>query len=83
MTSLIPKNEIIERLKNYRPITCLPTIYKTIMSIKRKQIHKYTDERILMPKEQNGYCRGSKGCKDQILLPKAILQECNSRKKNI
>jgi len=33
VTILIPKNENIERPKNYRPITCLPTIYKTITSI--------------------------------------------------
>jgi hypothetical protein len=32
-TILIPKNENTERPKNYRPITCLPTIYETIMSI--------------------------------------------------
>jgi hypothetical protein len=35
-----------------------------------------------MPKEQKGYCRGSKGCKDQLLISKAVLQESNSRKKN-
>jgi hypothetical protein len=35
----------------------------------------------LMPKEQKGCCRGSKGCKDQLLNSKAILQECKRRKK--
>ena len=34
-------------------------------------------------KEQKGCCRGSKGCKDQLLMSKAILQECKSRKKNV
>jgi hypothetical protein len=33
VTILIPKNENTEKPKNYRPITCLPTIYKTITSI--------------------------------------------------
>ena len=37
----------------------------------------------LMLKEQKGCCRGSKGCKDQLLISKAILQECKSRKKNV
>jgi len=60
-TTLIPKNEIIERPKNYRPVTCLPTIYTTITSIIRKQIQKYIDEGILIPKEQEGCCRDSKG----------------------
>jgi hypothetical protein len=35
-----------------------------------------------MPKEQKGWCRGSKRCKDQ-LISKTILQECKSRKKNV
>ena len=35
-----------------------------------------------MPVEQKGCCRGSKGCKDQLLVSKAI-QECKSRKKNV
>jgi Reverse transcriptase (RNA-dependent DNA polymerase). len=43
----------------------------------------YTDDKHLMHKEQDGCCRESKGCKDQLLLQKAILQECKSRKKNI
>jgi hypothetical protein len=33
VTILIPKNENTVRPKNYRPIICLPTIYKTITSI--------------------------------------------------
>ena len=28
-----------------------------------------------------GCCRGSKGCKDQLLMSKAILQECKRRKR--
>jgi hypothetical protein len=32
ITILIPQDENNERLKNYRPITCLHTIYKTIRS---------------------------------------------------
>jgi len=44
---------------------------------------KYIDDRHLMPKEQKGCCRGLKGCKEQLLISKAILQECTSRKKNV
>ena len=33
VTILIPKNENTERPKNYRPITWMPKIYKTITSI--------------------------------------------------
>jgi len=36
-----------------------------------------------MPIEQKECCRGLKGCKDQLLISKAILQECKSKKKNV
>jgi hypothetical protein len=36
-----------------------------------------------IPKEQKGCCSGTKGCKDQLLISKAILQECKRRKKNL
>jgi hypothetical protein len=64
-------------------ITCLPTIYKTITSIISKRIQQQSDDRNLAPKGQKGYCRGSKGYKDQLLISKAILQECKCRKKNV
>ena len=39
------------------------------------------DDEHLMPKEQKGCCSGSKGCKDQLLISKEILQECKRKKK--
>jgi hypothetical protein len=44
---------------------------------------KYIDDQNLMPKEEKECCRVSKGCKDQLLIPKAILLECKRRKKNV
>jgi hypothetical protein len=41
------------------------------------------DDRNLVPKQQKGCCRGSKGCKYQLLISKAIFQEYKSRKKNV
>ena len=37
----------------------------------------------LIPKEQKGCYRGSKGCKDQLLISQAILQECKRGEKNL
>jgi hypothetical protein len=37
----------------------------------------------LIPKEQKGCCSGTKGCKDQLLISKAMLQEFKRRKKNL
>jgi hypothetical protein len=46
-------------------------------------MQKYTEDENLIPKEQKGCCRGSKKYKDQLLILKAILQECKRRKKNL
>jgi hypothetical protein len=45
-------------------------------------MQKYMHDENLIPEEQKGCYRGSKGCKDQVLISKAILQECKRRKKN-
>jgi hypothetical protein len=41
------------------------------------------DSENLIPKEQKGCLSGTKGCKDKLLISKAILQECKRRKKNL
>jgi len=46
-----------------------------------RRMQKYMDDENLMQKEQKGCCSGSKGCKDQLPISKAILQECKRRKK--
>ena len=61
-------------------MTCLPTMYKVITSVISRRMPKYMDDENLVPKEQKGCCRGSKGCNDQLLISKAILQECKCRK---
>ena len=76
VTFLIPKNGNTENPKNYRPVTCLPTMYKLMTSIISRRMQKYVDDENLMPEEQ-------KGCKDQLLISKAILQECKCREKNL
>jgi hypothetical protein len=43
-------------------------------------MQKYMDNENLLPKERKGCSRETKGCKDQLLISKAILRECKSRK---
>jgi len=40
-----------------------------------RRMQKYMDDENLMPKEQKVCCSGSKRCKDQLIISKAILQE--------
>ena len=83
VTFLIPKKEKTDNPKNYRPVTCLPTIYNLLTSIMSRLKQKHIEDETLKRKEQKGCCRGPKGCKYQLLISKAILQECKRRKKNL
>jgi ABC-type Na+ transport system ATPase subunit NatA len=73
--SYTKKNEITD----YRPVTCLPTIYKLLTSVISRRMQQYMDDGNLIPKERKRCRRGSKGCKDQLLISKAILQKCKSK----
>ncbi len=57
-TVLIPKTKETANPKNYRPITCLPTTYKTLTAILLQRISKYLQENNLFPEEQKGCCKG-------------------------
>jgi hypothetical protein len=46
-------------------------------------MQKYMVDENVIPKEQKGCYRRSKGCKDQLLISKAILQECKSGGKKL
>ena len=75
VTFLISNNENTENQKNYRPVTGLPTVYRLLTSITSRHMQTHMDDENLLPKEQEGCCRGTKGCKDHLLLSKAIVQD--------
>jgi hypothetical protein len=83
VTFLIPKNDNTDNPKNYRPVNCLRTICKLLTSIISRLMQKYMNDENLVPIEQKGCCRGTRRCKDQLLISKAILQECKCKKKNL
>jgi hypothetical protein len=49
----------------------------------KQRIQKDINDRNLIHREQKGCCRGSKACKVQLLITKAILEENKSEKKNV
>ncbi|CAH2011575.1 unnamed protein product [Acanthoscelides obtectus] len=67
-TTLIPKNQDTAVERNYRPITCLPSIYKNFTSILYQGIYAHIEQNIILPPEQKGCCKLSKGCQDQLML---------------
>ena len=82
-TFLLHKSSETTNPKNYRPITCLPTIYKVLTSILSDRILAHLEMHDLLPTEQKGCKKGSYGCKDQLLINKMILEDCSNHKKNL
>ncbi|KAL1446158.1 hypothetical protein WDU94_008911 [Cyamophila willieti] len=82
-TYLIPKNEKTEDVKCYRPITCLPVLYKLLTSIIKTKMYKHLTENNILPMEQRGCLEGANGCKDLLLLDKIITDDCKKKKKDL
>ena len=68
---------------NFRPITCLPNMWKLLTGIISVSIYNHLIFQGLFPEEQKG-CRSlSRGCKEQLLIDKLILKNCKRRKTNL
>ena len=64
---------------NYRPITCLPLIWKLLTGAIAEEMCNYLEREKILPEEQKGCKRGSSGTKDQLLVDKAVLRDCKKR----
>jgi len=80
ITYLIPKSGDSKEVRNYLLITCLTTMYKTLTGIISKRISTHVEEQSLPPEQQKGCHPGSKGCKDQLMISKAMHEDCIKRK---
>ncbi|XP_047488218.1 uncharacterized protein LOC125038695 [Penaeus chinensis] len=70
-------------VENYRPITCLPLMWKLMTGIIADQMYDYLEKEHLLPDEQKGCRRKSRGTKDQLLIDKTILKDCRKRHTNL
>ena len=68
---------------NYRPISCLPLMWKLITGIIANNVHEYLEMYNLLPVEQKGYRRNSRGTRDQLLIDKTVLNDCKNRHTNL
>ena len=68
---------------NFRPITCLPLMWKLLTGIISEEMYCFMESDNLLPEERKGCRRKSKGTKDQLLIDKAILRDCRKRKTNL
>ena len=66
-------------MSNFRPITCLPLLWKLLTAVLADELYRYLDEKKLLPWEQKGCRKGSRGTKDQLLIDKVIVKNCKRR----
>ena len=82
-TSLLQKDKSKGNVAiNCRPITCLPLMWKLLAGVIADQIYAHFDQGKLLPEEQKGYRKGSRGTKDLLYIEKAVIKEVKSRNKN-
>ena len=83
-TSLIMTNKDIgaEVVTNYRPITCLSTTWKLLTSIISNATYDHLSDKGLIPWEQEGCKRKSRGMKDQ-LIDKMIMKHAKRNQRNL
>ena len=81
-TTLIFKSGKENEAKNYRPITCLPTMYKLMTLMMTERVYKHVTDNNILPFEQKGCMREARGCKEQLMLDKNIMQIVKTQKKN-
>ncbi|CAK1598160.1 unnamed protein product [Parnassius mnemosyne] len=72
ITHLVPKDRDSTDPSKYRPITCLPTIYKTLTSILSARIIRHLNSNQVMSRAQNGYRGGGRGTKEPLLIDAVI-----------
>ena len=84
-TSLIRKNKNIDLkvVTNYRPITCLSTTWKLLTSIIANELYNHLAEKGLIPWEQKGCKRKSRGTKDHLLVDKMIMRHARRKHRNL
>ena len=68
---------------NFRPITCLPNLWKLYTGILSEDIYQHLDVNGLFPEEQKGCRKRSRGCKEQLAIDKLILRHCKRTKSSL
>ena len=68
---------------NYRPITCLPIMWKLLTGIMGEKLYQHLERNGMLADEQKSCRKRSRGVKDQLLVDKAILKNCRRRMTNL
>ena len=79
-TSLLQKGNVAS---NYRPVICLPLMWKLLTGVIAYQIYGHFDQEKLLSEEQKGYRKGSRETNDLLYIDSAVIKEVKSTNKNL
>lgn len=83
-TVLLPKTPLPSAdPRDYRPITCLPVLYKIITAVVSDLMWPHISQFGILPVDQRGCVPGSLGCKEQLLLNQMVVETARRRKRNL
>ncbi|XP_044760842.1 uncharacterized protein LOC123318288 [Coccinella septempunctata] len=82
-TYLILKGGDPKNPENYRPITCLPAVYKILTAIVTKHLNKHLRTHNLMAPEQGGGRIRTKGSKELLVVDYIITKQARKKLRNI
>ena len=68
---------------NYRPVASLNLLWKILSGIFAQKVYKHLEDNDLLPIEQKGRTKRTRGTKDHLMLDKAIFKNCKRRKTNL
>ena len=68
---------------NCRPITCLPLVWKSLTGVIVEKVHGFLDTNLVLPQEEKGCRRKSRGTNDLLFIDKMIMTVVKMRKKNL
>ena len=75
-TSLLQKDKRKGNVaSNYRPITCLPLMWKLLAGVIPDHIYAHLDQEKLLPEEQKGCRKGSRGTTDLFYIDRAVINQ--------
>ena len=66
-------------MSNFRPITCLPSIWKLLTNVLAEELYKHLEDTNSLPWEQKRCKEGSRSTKDQLLTDKMMVKDCKKR----
>ena len=83
-TALVQKDKSKGNVaSNYRPITCLPIMWKLLTGIISERLYNYLQKTNTIPHQQKGCRRKCRGTKNQLLIDKMVMMNSKRRKTNL